>query len=254
MLEELRSYLLLSRTKISKAMLKYSLVENLLTVEQDDFMAHPTEVRSYSVDEIIEQMLKRGTLLTKADISAVLEVYHQVIADVVEEGGAIHTPLINTTPSISGVFKGAEDTFDPKRHHVKVNVNPGKLLREAAPKIKVTKVHVDDPLPYILEVKDILSGKTNAVLTHGGVVQISGGKLKFYADKPNNGLFLVDEHNAEIRCKIIVENKPARIIAIIPEDIPKTAYRLEIRTTFSNYQRECKTLKIGQFNKLLTAI
>jgi hypothetical protein len=235
-------------------MLKYSLIENLLTPEQDDFMAHVTDVRSYSIDEIIERMLKRGTLLTKADISAVLEVYHDVIADIIEDGGAIHTPLINTMPSIPGVFKGAEDSFDVNRHQTKVNVNPGKLLREAATKIKVTKVHIDDPAPYILEVKDILSGKVNEVLTNGGVVQLSGGRLKFYNDKPENGVFLIDENKKEIRCEVIVENKPARIIAVIPAGIPKTVYKLEVRTSYSASLKESKTLKTGQFHKHLTLI
>ena len=41
-------------------MLKYSLRENLLTPAPDDYMAQVTDVRSYTLDEIIDLMMDRG--------------------------------------------------------------------------------------------------------------------------------------------------------------------------------------------------
>ncbi|MBR2463205.1 MAG: DUF4469 domain-containing protein [Spirochaetaceae bacterium] len=51
-------------------MLKYALRENLLTPEPDDYMAQTVDARSYSGEEIVELMLKRGSTLTKADAAA----------------------------------------------------------------------------------------------------------------------------------------------------------------------------------------
>ena len=42
-------------------MLKYALRENLLTPEPDDYMAQTVDARSYSGEEIVELMLKRGS-------------------------------------------------------------------------------------------------------------------------------------------------------------------------------------------------
>ena len=41
-------------------MFKYSLRENLLTPAPDDYMAQVTDVRSYTLDEIIDLMMDRG--------------------------------------------------------------------------------------------------------------------------------------------------------------------------------------------------
>lgn len=53
-------------------MLKYSLRENLLTAAPDDFMAQVQDVRSYTLDEIIDAMMQKGSTLTRADVAAVL--------------------------------------------------------------------------------------------------------------------------------------------------------------------------------------
>jgi hypothetical protein len=234
-------------------MLHFHLVENLLTSAPDDYMAQVTRVRSYSIEEIAERMLKRGTLLTKADILAVLEVYHTEIADIVSDGDAVTTPILNAYPSIPGIFNGMADTFDGSRHHVRINLNPGMLLREAVAKVRTEKVHIDDPIPYIVEVKDIVSGSVNETLTPGGVMQVRGSRLRFFSDKPANGVFLLAEDGTETRCEVIVENKPGRIIVMLPGSLSSGSYHLEVRTTYAyNGDRESKQLKIGRFIKILT--
>jgi hypothetical protein len=67
-------------------MLDYHVVENLMTPNPDDGMAQVVNLRSYTDEEIAGLMLKRGTLLTQADILAVLQVYREVVADLVEDG------------------------------------------------------------------------------------------------------------------------------------------------------------------------
>jgi hypothetical protein len=234
-------------------MLDYSLSNNSLTPNEGDCSAQPENVRSYSQEEILERIGKRGSSITKADLMSGLELYNNEVADIVADGGAVHTPLFNITPSIPGVFNGMADSFDSSRHTVRTNLNPGILLRQAATKIKVRKVQVTDPSPYILEVKDIVSGTTNEILTPGGVVQFRGNRLKFIADRPDNGVFLIDDNNLETRCELIVENKPARIIVMLPPVLAPGNYKIELRTNYS-VGKEAKTLKKGQFSKILTII
>jgi hypothetical protein len=52
------------------------------------------------------------------------------------------------------------------------------------------------------------------------VVQLRGSKLKFLKDQPDNGIFLLRENDAEIELDTIVENKPARLIAVLPAHLP----------------------------------
>ncbi|WP_432963349.1 DNA-binding domain-containing protein [Treponema sp. OMZ 840] len=106
-------------------MLKYCLRENLLTAKPDDFMAQVTDSQVFTLDDIIERMVKRGTTVTRTDLAALMQLYTQECTYIVEEGGTLNTPLINTSYSISGVFDGADDGFDAKRHALHLNITAG---------------------------------------------------------------------------------------------------------------------------------
>ena len=233
-------------------MLKYSLRENLLTPAPDDYMAQVTDVRSYTLDEIIDLMMEKGTTLTRADVAATLQVYGEVVSAIIKDGSAVNTPLMNTSMSISGVFDGANDSFDKKRHTVNLNITAGTLLRDAVTKVKCEKTEGVSTDPYITEVTDIVSGKVNEVLTKGGVVQLVGSRLKFDAKDTAQGIFFVPETGNPVRAAVIAENKPARLMAIIPADLAAGTYYIEVRTKYANATKQLKTLKIGRFAKPIT--
>ena len=233
-------------------MLKYSLRENLLTPAPDDYMAQVTDTRSYSLEEIIDLMMDKGSTLTRADVAATLQVYGEVCSSIVADGAALNTPLVNTSMSITGVFNGANDSFDKKRHTVNLNMTAGTLLRDAVTKVKCEKTEGASTDPYITEVSDIVSGKTNCTLTKGGVVQLTGSRLKFDQKDEAQGIFFVPETGAAVRASVIAENKPARLMAIIP-DLAAGTYYVEVRTKVDTKGKTFKTLKTGRFNKPLTS-
>ena len=233
-------------------MLKYCLRENLLTPAPDDYMAQAADVRSYTLDEIIDLMMEKGTTLTRADVAATLQVYGEVISAIIKDGSAVNTPLMNTTLSISGVFDGANDSFDKKRHTVNLNITAGTLLRDAVTKVKCEKTEGASTDPYITEVTDIVTGTVNTTLTKGGVVQLVGSRLKFDAKDAAQGIFFVPETGAPVRVAVIAENKPARLMAIIPADLAAGTYYIEVRTKILEGNKSGKTLKTGRFNKALT--
>ena len=233
-------------------MLKYSLRENLLTPAPDDYMAQAADVRSYTLDEIIDLMMEKGTTLTRADVAATLQVYGEVVSAIIKDGSAVNTPLMNTSMSISGVFDGANDSFDKKRHTVNLNITAGTLLRDAAAKVKCEKTEGVSTDPYITEVTDIVTGTVNTTLTKGGVVQLVGARLKFDAKDAAQGIFFVPETGVPVRAAVIAENKPARLMAIIPADLAAGTYYIEVRTKILEGNKSGKTLKTGRFNKALT--
>ncbi|MGI5061059.1 DUF4469 domain-containing protein [Treponema denticola] len=233
-------------------MLKYSLRENLLTPAPDDYMAQAADVRSYTLDEIIDLMMEKGTTLTRADVAATLQVYGEVVSAIIKDGSAVNTPLMNTSMSISGVFDGANDSFDKKRHTVNLNITAGTLLRDAVTKVKCEKTEGASTDPYITEVTDIVTGTANTTLTKGGVVQLVGARLKFDAKDAAQGIFFVPETGEAVRAAVIAENKPARLMAIIPADLAAGTYYIEVRTKILEGNKSGKTLKTGRFNKALT--
>ena len=233
-------------------MLKYCLRENLLTPAPDDYMAQAADVRSYTLDEIIDLMMEKGTTLTRADVAATLQVYGEVISAIIKDGSAVNTPLMNTSMSISGVFDGANDSFDKKRHTVNLNITAGTLLRDAVTKVKCEKTEGTSTDPYITEVTDIVTGTVNTTLTKGGVVQLVGARLKFDTKDAAQGIFFVPETGEAVRAAVIAENKPARLMAIIPADLAAGTYYIEVRTKILEGNKSGKTLKTGRFNKALT--
>jgi hypothetical protein len=233
--------------------LNYTLVENLLTAAANDYMAQPVNVRTFGTDDIAQRILAKNPGLGLSQIMAVLKEFTEETCRIIEEGGAINTPLFNSRPGMQGVYHGATDAYDPRRHRIKTNLLPGVRMRKATAAIKTQKVQTADPVPFILEVHDLLSATTNDLLTPGSVVQVRGGRLKLAAS-PDNGLFLIDEQGQATKLANIVENKPARLIAMLPIDLQPGAYTLEVRTTYTTSGKETKTAKIGRFARELTAV
>ena len=234
-------------------MLKYSLRENLLTPEPDDCMAQVQDVRSYSQDEVIDLMMRRGTTLTRADVAAVLQVYTEVVGELTADGAAVNAPLFNTSFSVSGVFNGMSDMFDKARHSISVNVNAGTALREAVKSVKTEKTEGANTGPYITEAVDVVSGAVNSAVTAGGILRLTGSRLKFDAADEAQGVFLVPENDGDaVRCGVVAENKPARVMVMIPADIAPGAYYAEVRTKVDASRKPVKTLKVGRFGRVLS--
>ena len=197
-------------------MLSYSLVENNLTDRPDDYSAQTHAMASFDKEAIITRMLQRGTSLTRTDILAVLNAFEETVVDLHLEGCTITHPLLNTSFSISGVFESPLDSFDGNRHKLNINLTKGVLLREAEKNVKFEKTNAVAPQPQIQEVKDSVSGRVNERLTAGGVVEMRGYNLKIDGDDATCGLWFVAGNGQETKAMTIIENKPARIIAMIP--------------------------------------
>ena len=233
-------------------MLQYTSVENLLTAAPNDYSAQPVNVRSYTFTEIIRRILARNPGLSEAQLTSAINEFVEEVSIITAEGDSVNTPLINTNLSIQGVLDSAADTFDAKRHRVRININAGVKLVAAVARVKPQKTDVADSLPHIIEVKDIVSGAVNETLTAGGVVQIRGSRLKFLPDNDTNGIFLTDAKGATVKLTTVVENKPARLMAMLPANLPQGEYTVEVRSTYLASGRSSKTLKTGPFHKIFT--
>ena len=232
-------------------MLKYSLVENLLTDRSDDYSAQAHSMASLDKEAIITRMLSRGTTLTRTDIIAVLNGLEETVVAVLLEGNNITLPLFNTSFSISGVFDSPLDSFDGNRHKLNINLTKGLLLREAEKKVKFEKTNVSSPQPQIQEVKDSVSQTVNEKLTPKGVVELRGYNLKIEGDDPTCGLWFINEGGAEVRAEVIIENKPSRIIAMIPE-LNSGQWQAKVVTQFSGGGTLIKMPKQFMYPKTLT--
>ena len=231
-------------------MLKYGLTGNALTERPDDYTAQVYSAGSLDKEAIIERMLRRGTLLTRTDILAVLNGIEEEVSALTREGFTVNMPLLNTSFSISGVFEGPLDSFDPNRHRLYVNLAKGTILRDAETQVALSKTDAMVSQPHILEVKDAISDTVNKMLTPGGVLQLWGSGIKIDGAEDECGLWFVPATGAPIRATVLVQNKPSSIIAAIPA-LPAGTYTLKVVTRFSG-GKLLKQPKVCLFDKPLT--
>ncbi|KAA6344131.1 hypothetical protein EZS27_008213 [termite gut metagenome] len=230
-------------------MLNYSLHENLLTERTDDYAAQTHASAVYTREQFIDLMLQRGTLVTKTDIVAVLNNIEETARYIIENGGQLNLPLFNTSFSISGVFDGILDTFDPNRHKLHVTIHNGTLLRDAEKAVKLAKVNAPAPQPQILEVKDSVSGQVDTILTAGGAVEIDGINIKIVGDNEAVGLYFVAEDTTETKAVTLISNKPSLVLSLIPA-LASGNYRIKIVTQYSG-GKDLKEPKTTIYSKTL---
>ncbi len=229
----------------------YFLTENHLTPDPDDRTAIPVNVRSYNDDQIIDRMLLRGTTLTRADAQAAITLYREEHGYIIEEGGAINTGLMKAAPAIKGKFNNATDSYDPARHTFYYSANLAQPLKEKAAKMKMNKVQPPATGPVITVVKDSISQLTDGTMTAGGVLDIYGLRLKVFPETGGNGVFFIAVDGTEHQAETLIENKPSRIIAMIPA-LPQGDYTLEVRTNFTGSNTPGKQLRIAAYRTAMS--
>jgi hypothetical protein len=228
----------------------YFLTENHLTSDPKDQVAIPTNIRSYSDDQIIDRIMQRGTTLTRPDLLASIRAYQEEHGYIVEEGNGFNTGLINAGPGILGKFNSVTDSFDRSRHKMHYGINFSQTIQEKVAKIKMNKVQAPNTGPLITAIRDGISGQTDGTLSAGSVLDIVGSRLKIYPDLPTDGVYFVAPDGTEYKATALIENKPARLIVMLPP-LPSGSYTLEVRTHFVNTSAPGKRLRKVQFAQLL---
>lgn len=231
----------------------YALRENLLTADPDDCMAQVVDARTYTQEDIVKEMVKRGTSLTESDIAAYQKLETEVYKDIIANGGSLNTPLISTSFSITGVFANQADSFDKARHAIRLNVNAGSALKEAAAQARTQKVETPSTDPYITTVTDKVTGDSGTVKA-GSVMEITGSRLKFDASDAEQGVFALMAGGA-VKCEPVIENKPARLLVMLPASVEAGDFTVEVRTKIIGATgKALKTMKRGSFGKTLAAV
>ena len=229
--------------------LKYVLVDNKLTPDPDDCMARTQDVRIVPYEEIISRMTGRGLTLTDTEVKSVFNEFEHLLIELLEEGCAINTPFLKISPSIVGVFRNADDSFDPARHAVRLNASLGSNIAIDQRKLKLQKEKLSAVQPEIVSVKDYQTLQLNEAIKRGGTVEITGSDLKIYPEDLEQGVFIGNQ-GSEVRVTVYMMNKPSLLIFQVPQDVPGGEVYIKVK----NKLMKGNTLRAGTFNSTLTVI
>ena len=227
-------------------MLKYCLRENLLTPAPDDYMAQMADVRS-----VFENM----RAITASSRKNKCSVYTQYACALFLLNSLFLPRLFSKR--VTALCKYMRQIQGANKKHPQaylMYVEDCFLCSNAVVAHRFPQEEGVSTDPYITEVTDIVTGTANTTLTKGGVVQLVGSRLKFDAKDKAQGIFFVPETGNPVRAAVIAENKPARVMAIIPADLPAGTYYIEVRSKHSGGGKPLKAVKAGRFAKPLTVV
>jgi hypothetical protein len=205
--------------------LKYSLYPNPVKKDGQTYRALAKERKSSDMNDILTRMEKYHSTISRADADGTLELFFNVIKDVLLEGGVVSLPLFKAQCSISGNFKSSTDRFDKKRHTVQVKMKPGKRLKEITLHIKPERVDNTLPSPLIKSFTDLASGIQNKQIIPGSPAIIKGKHLKFDPSDPRQGIFFISENKPNTKAEIVHINTFSQLVFIIP-NLEPGAYRV----------------------------
>jgi hypothetical protein len=222
--------------------LRYGLVPNHLTDDPNDCMAVTTDNDTITVEQIVETMIGKGSTVTKAEALSVIEEFEYAVVDSIQKGNNVSTELFKIAPSIVGVFTNNQDAFDPSRHSIKINVNAGKRLAQAAANIELKKVSINAIQPVLQNFTDQISKVVNESFHSGQVASIRGTSLKFNQDDETQGIFFIAENGTETRVDNIIKNFPSELMFIVPATLTSGTFAIEVRSIYHN----SKNLRAGR--------
>jgi hypothetical protein len=213
--------------------LYYSLRDNKLTPDPNDFMAQTEHGRTVTMEELIRQRMARsGSTITVAEALANWEELSQAIIEELQNGNRVNTNLVLFSTSITGVFTSETDAWDPARHHVRMRLSPGVLLRKAEAEIKAERIRGGSALPLPLRLEDFSSDTANDQLTPGGTARLTGELLKFDPTDELAGLYLRKSTGATTKVSRVMTNTAKQLLFMVPTGLAAGSYTVLVRSRF----------------------
>jgi len=186
-------------------------------------------------DAFIDRMAAGRTTLSKTDIVAVFQLAREELTRLLADGYYVKTPLGAALPVAKGSFRSTWDPFlprDPNSGHelrFDFRIDPA-IETEALASIQYVRDREGDRRsPRLLSASPLPSGAEGEIEV-GGLVRISGRRMKFDTTNASLGLFFKDEGGEETRATVYAQVLPSSLIAVVPAALAAGDYRLVVRT------------------------
>jgi hypothetical protein len=227
-------------------MIYYTLQENRLSGNHNDYYARVNIIHNVDADEFADFICARGSSFTKTDVVGLLQMMGETIESLVSQSYSVSLPFATFYSAIKGKFDGVTDGFDSSRHTVRPRVRPGAKLRAFFNNgISVEKETIDESRPIVKKYEDKESGSFNITLTPGGIGRLYGKSMAVDEADAAQGIFLIDSSNRRIKVEKIAETRPSFHAFIVPDSLTPGEYHISV------INRHGAELREGILNKVL---
>jgi hypothetical protein len=170
-------------------------------------------------------------------MKAAYEILKEVALEEVCNAKQVEFGLSHYGLKVNGVFIGDHPAWKDGEHNLILSAIATAEARETVKSIAVEVIGMAASGTYINKLVDVVSGETDAVITAGGGVNLTGVKIKIAGDAPNVGLHLNEINTGamfDIPPTSIPVNEPSRVTFIVPANLPTGDYRLSLVTQFTS--------------------
>ena len=211
--------------------IQYYLRENKLVKGAKTYFAQVVARETITFKTLVREIVETGSTLTETDVRAVLGALAQVLAKHLGRGRKVVTPFCNFGAQIKGNFSSLSDVYDKSRHEIVGTTTCGVELKKLiVAQAQTVKIDSNRKLPQIDEVIDHATDVTNQTLTNGGTAELVGQRMKFDKHDPEQGVFIVQAGQEDIRAPIYAMIGDKKVIFSIPELPTGAELQVEVRT------------------------
>jgi hypothetical protein len=204
------------------------------------FKGRVKSTMSFDHEQLIDEIVRRGSTLTRTDVLAVLHSLQQVIKDSLSDGYRVTLgDLVKFYPTIQGEFTSITDSINHRDHSISFGVTAGPGLK----KLRPGKIHFErvvsaprEPEPLHLYVSETMR-EPGGPVGRGTPLTVKGRYLQFDAAREDEGVFLQPGGGKRsIRMKTVLDNRFSKIIFILPESVPQGDYTLRIVSRMGQFE------------------
>ena len=229
------------------------LVDNPLTEDPNDFTLKVKAGNMVTTEDIAKALQAEGTEFQLETLVDILNRGDRIIRNKLLAGFSVGTGVFYAYPSVSGVWRDKNETFDEKKHKVGVNFQLSAALREGVKEVGVEVLGVSSAGPEISGVTDTWTGELNGVITPDEVVSVKGRNIQIAGENEGNGIRFIrvdDNSVVAVDMRRLTVNNPSALSFRVPKLAPGDYY-LEVTTQFSSSNCVLKQSRTSRFEKVL---
>lgn len=207
---------------------------------KEDYTAQIRTQRSMGLSDIASEISAERTEYRLDTIVNIGNLIDEKIRHLVANGHTVITGSAQYSPSLTGVFIGDKGLVDPRINKCEVNITPSQAMRAEVAKVipKFSGTVRSMGGARISLVKDVATGKTDGSITPGGMLDVTGIKIRSIgADGTGLGsvkLLKLSDQSVAANITQLGINDPSRLMFTLPANLANGEYQLVVETWFSS--------------------
>ncbi|MDR1645941.1 MAG: DUF4469 domain-containing protein [Tannerellaceae bacterium] len=248
---------------IRKFLWKLWLRLNLMTLEVDDDYYAEVSTAGHTLrnEDIARRIVDEGSEIKYNTLFSIINQVDLIKREALLSGTSVQDGIAHFMPRVTGNWPGGIQHFDPANHRITLSITPvAELSKALAEEVEIEVLGIRDSGAYIGLVTDLSTGLADGTIVRGTNFAIEGIKVKIEPDDGKDetlGIFLIPEKTTDPTVHItsrLVENRAAKVVALLPAGMKEGKYNLRIVTRYSNGKTLLKEARTLDYPKPLNVV